>query len=123
MTEELQIIGLQQIFRIIPSSDGIRLGEDFMLIDVANGENLGFMNYPFRADAYFFVFCRDGGLDVEINLKHYKMEQNTLLVSIPGSILRVITPLSKEISDGRFIVVAFSKSFLSEVKLDVRRLT
>ena len=60
MTEELQIIGLQQIFRIIPSSDGIRLGEDFMLIDVANGENLGFMNYPFRADAYFFVFCRDG---------------------------------------------------------------
>ena len=123
MPEELQIVGLKQVFKQIHPSEGVHLGDDFLLIDVADGENLEFLNYPFRADAYFFVFCREGGLDVEINLKKYTMGANVLLVSIPGSILRVITPLSKNVSAGRFIVVAFSKDFLSEVKLDGRRLT
>ena len=65
MSDDLQTIGLKQIGRLIHPDEGVRLGEDFFLIDVSEGKNLEFMNYPFRSDAYFLVYCVRGGIDVE----------------------------------------------------------
>ena len=69
MAPQMQNIGLKQVSRLIPHYEGLRLGEDFFLVDVDSGQNLEFMNDPFRANAYFLVYCVNGGLDIEVNLK------------------------------------------------------
>ena len=115
MAPQMQNIGLKQVSRLIPNYEGLRLGEDFFLVDVDSGQNLEFMNDPFRADAYFLVYCVNGGLDIEVNLKSYSLSSDMLLISLPGSILRVVTPLNKDSRDGRFLVLAFSKDFLTDI--------
>ena len=123
MAPQMQNIGIKQVSRLIPHYEGLRLGEDFFLVDVDNGKNLEFMNDPFRADAYFLVYCVNGGLDLEVNLKTYSLSSDMLLISLPGSILRVITPLNKDSRDGSFLVLAFSKDFLTDINIDIRKAT
>lgn len=123
MAPQMQNIGLKQVSRLIPHYEGLRLGEDFFLVDVDSGQNLEFMNDPFRADAYFLVYCVNGGLDIEVNLKSYSLSSDMLLISLPGSILRVVTPLNKDSRDGRFLVLAFSKDFLTDINIDIRKAT
>ena len=123
VNRELKNIDLSIISKLIPQNVGIRLGEDFFLADVSGGKNLGFMNYPFRPDAYFAIFCLEGGVDVEVNLVSYHLGRDTLLISLPGNILRVVTKLSTETVNGRFIVLAFSKGFMSDLNMDMRKAT
>ena len=120
MSDDLQTIGLKQIGRLIHPDEGVRLGEDFFLIDVSEGKNLEFMNYPFRSDAYFLVYCVRGGIDVEVNLTQYSLKKDILLISLPGSIMRVVTSLSKGTAEGRFLVFAISRGFLSDLNVDLK---
>ena len=122
MSDNLKLIDIKELRRIIPKQEGIRLDDDFMAIDVRDGKNLQFLNYPFRANAYFAVFCQNGGVDVEINLSRYRMDENTMLISMPGSILRVVDPINSLSSQGLFIIVAISKQLLSEINIDMTRL-
>ena len=122
MSDNLKLIDIKELRRIIPKQEGIRLDDDFMAIDVRDGKNLQFLNYPFRANAYFAVFCQNGGVDVEINLSRYRMDENTMLISMPGSILRVVDPINSLSSQGLFIIVAISKQLLSEIIIDMTRL-
>lgn len=122
MSDNLKLIDIKELRRIIPKQEGIRLDDDFMAIDVRDGKNLQFLNYPFRANAYFAVFCQNGGVDVEINLSRYRMDENTMLISMPGSILRVVDPINSLSSQGLFIIVAISKQLLSEISIDMTRL-
>ena len=120
MHNELQIIGLKQVSKFIHLDEGMRLGDDFFLLDVENGKGLQFMNHPFRTDAYFLTYCVNGSLECEVNLQSFSLEQDSLLICLPGNITRILTPLAKETSAGRFIVLAFSKGFLSEINLDMK---
>ncbi|MBR4756926.1 MAG: AraC family transcriptional regulator [Bacteroidales bacterium] len=121
MKDELKYIDIKQILKYSSVHEGFNLGEDFFVKDVKSGQNLGFLNYPFRADAYFAVFCKDGGVDVEINLKKYSLRKNMLLISLPGNIIKVDDQLTEDSSHGFFQVFAVSKSFIFNMKLDVTK--
>lgn len=123
MQKELQIIGLKQVSKYIHLDEGMRLGDDFFLLDVESGRGLEFMNHPFRTDAYFLTYCVSGSVECEVNLQSYSLEQETLLICLPGNIMRVLTPMGKRVRAGRFIVLAFSKGFLSEMNLDMKNAT
>ena len=122
MSDRLIKIDLKQIKKRINLREGIHLGDEFFVIEVNNGQGLDFMNYPFRADAYFAVFCVEGSLDVEINLIKYSMKSHSLMICMPGNILRVVNPLSKDRSEGRFVVVAISKEYLSQISIDYKKI-
>ena len=121
MSDRLVRIDLKQIKKRVNLREGIHMGDDFFVIEVKSGQGLGFLNYPFRADAYFAVFCVEGSLDVEINLIKYTMKSHSLLICLPGNILRVVDPISEKTSNGRFIVVAISKEYLSEISIDYKK--
>ena len=121
-SDNLKNLDIKEIRKIIPKNEGIRMDDDFMVIDVNDGKNLQFMNYPFRTNAYFSVFCQNGGVDVEINLTRHSMKSDSMMIIMPGSIIRVVDPINSISSQGHFIIVAISKELLSNISIDMTKL-
>lgn len=68
MPDSLLNIGLKQIRKLVPVQNEIQLEDDFFIMDVKYSDNLQFLKYPCRSDAYIAIFCKSGELNVEINL-------------------------------------------------------
>ena len=68
MPDSLLNIGLKQIRKLVPVQNEVQLGDDFFIMEVKYRENLQFLKYPCRSDAYIAIFCKSGSLNVEINL-------------------------------------------------------
>ena len=121
MSETLKNIGLSQLKRFLPPGEDIHIGDDFFIIDVKEGGVGDFLRYPFRVDAFLVIFCEKGGYDVEINLRKYRIEDNSLTVCIPGNIIKVE---SDEWSGGvgRFVAFAVSRSFVSSIHFDFSKI-
>lgn len=121
MSETLKNIGLSQIKRFLPPGEDIHIGDDFFIIDVKEGGVGDFLRYPFRVDAFLVFFCEKGGYDVEINLRKYHIEDNSLTVCIPGNIIKVV---SDEWGSGvgRFVAFAVSRSFVSSIHFDFSKI-
>lgn len=121
MSETLKNIGLSQIKRFLPPGEDIHIGDDFFIIDVKGGGVGDFLRYPFRVDAFLVFFCEKGGYDVEINLRKYHIEDNSLTVCIPGNIIKVD---SDEWGSGvgRFVAFAVSRSFVSSIHFDFSKI-
>lgn len=121
MSETLKNIGLSQIKRFLPPGEDIHIGDDFFIIDVKEGGVGDFLRYPFRVDAFLVFFCEKGGYDVEINLRKYHIEDNSLTVCIPGNIIKVD---SDEWGSGvgRFVAFAVSRSLVSSIHFDFSKI-
>lgn len=120
MPEKFQNIGLKQIRKLVPSEGVIELGDDFFIMDVRYSDNLQFLKYPCRSDAYIAIFCKSGKLDVEINLRTYSIKDRTLLVSTPGNILKVNDIPPDGLDKFNFVVMAISKDYLSNINFDYK---
>lgn len=121
MPESLQNIGLEQIKKFLPPGEDIHLGDDFFIIDVNGGQEEGFLQYPFRVDAFLAIFCEKGGFNLEINLRKYHIEDNSLTICIPGNILKIETEKSGKMP-GRFVAFAVSRSFISSIHFDFAKI-
>ena len=119
--ESFQNIGLKQISKHVLPQDGVLLGDDFFIIEVKDTDRFSFLKYPCRSDAYFAIFCKEGTIDVEINLREYHVSRNTLMISTPGNILRVEEFGPGLLSQKDFLVLAISKEFLSGIRIDFKK--
>ena len=68
MPDSLLNIGLKQIRKLVPVQNEIQLEDDFFIMDVKYSDNLQFLKYPCRSDAYIAIFCKSGELNVESSL-------------------------------------------------------
>ena len=122
MPDSLLNIGLKQIRKLVPVQNEIQLEDDFFIMDVKYSDNLQFLKYPCRSDAYIAIFCKSGELNVEINLRSYKVVKGTLFIGTPGNIIK-INRLGNEGDNGfEFIVVAISKEYLSSISFDFKKI-
>ncbi len=102
-------IGLKQIRKLVPVQNEIQLEDDFFIMDVKYSDNLQFLKYPCRSDAYIAIFCKSGGLNVEINLRSYSVTKGTLFVGTPGNIIKINKSPMENDKDFEFIVEANTK--------------
>lgn len=114
-------IGLKQIRKLVPAENGIRLGDDFFILDVRYDSSLDFLKYPCRSDAYIAIFCKSGSLDVEINLRSYKISEKTLFIGTPGNIIKV-NEMPSDPDNMDLAVMAISKEYLSSINFDFRKI-
>ena len=122
MPDSLLNIGLKQIRKLVPVQNEIQLEDDFFIMDVKYSDNLQFLKYPCCSDAYIAIFCKSGELNVEINLRSYKVVKGTLFIGTPGNIIK-INRLGNEGDNGfEFIVVAISKEYLSSISFDFKKI-
>ena len=59
-------------------------------VDVTDEFNIDLFRYPTRLNAFAIVFCSKGSITFTSGLRHHTLEERTLFVHLPGSILQVM---------------------------------
>ena len=132
MDDSLKTIGIRQIRSILTGSADSGLGDDVFISDLSsaavNSEQqkavLDLLQYPIRIDGYTVVFCVSGHVTVDVNLHSFNVSPNTLLINVPGNILRVSMAQVTDtlLSEARFILVVLSREFMSGVHFDFNKM-
>ncbi|MBR5661663.1 MAG: AraC family transcriptional regulator [Bacteroidales bacterium] len=122
MRDTLQNVGFEQIRKFLPPGEDINMGNDFLVVDVQQHDSGSFIDSPFRTDAFLAIFCEKGGFDVEVNLRKFHIQDNTLLVCIPGYIIKVGKMGAGTTLYGRIVAMALSRQFISDIKFDFSKL-
>ena len=116
---ELGITDLKKRFPIKVSDN---LSDDFFISDIRYSEDFRQLLYPCRFDGFMGVFCLKGSFRMEINIKEYDISDGTLVIYVPGNIVRVSRVDPDDARDFHFVVIAASRQFLSSARLDLTRL-
>ena len=125
MEKQLLEISLKDLRRVLPTMTGDDLSDDFLIAEARYSDVQGILNilqHPCRLDGYMGIFCLEGNLEVEINLKTYHIGKNTVIINIPGNIARVFSQDKEQLKDMHFVLVAASSDFLSSSRMDYVRL-
>jgi AraC-like DNA-binding protein len=61
----------------------------FARVDSLLDEKINILRDPCRINAYIALLCTEGSVEINSNLKHYKIEKNTLYVSMPKDIIQL----------------------------------
>ena len=101
MRDTLQSVGFEQIRKFLPPGDDISLGNDFLVVDVQQHDPGSFIDSPFRK---------------------LRIQDNTLVVCIPGYILKVGKMGAGKDLNGRIVAMALSRQFISDINFDFSRL-
>lgn len=119
MINSFSMPDLRQSF---PISGRLSVGDDFCVVDFKYREDLTFLLEPFRFDGYLAFFCISGEVPVEINLKQFETRENSLFITIPGTVIKVGEVSLEQKESLHFIMIALSKEYMSSLKLDIAKL-
>ncbi len=119
--EVLHNISIRKFKDLFPDMPGKGLGDDLLIADLHYDKELKVFQYPFRFDGYILIFCLKGHIRLDVNLDSYQIEENSLILNIPGNIIRVAGVEGND-EDLHFIIVAMSKNFMSSVRFDFNKL-
>lgn len=128
MDESLQTIDLHDLKAFVPQLDEYSLGDDFLICEVSGKrleKSLRFVDlikYPVRFDGYICLFCLAGETRVDLNLNTYEIKPNTLLINVPGNIVKLPEMSEEEIGRMQIVFVALSRPFMSSIRFDFNRL-
>lgn len=120
MEETMQTFDIRKFMKLFPGVYDAQLGNDFFIADIRHLTSMDALRYPCRFEGYVAIFCLQGDLDLDINLHTFHLQENSLLVCIPGHIVRVAR--LGEGAEPHFIVVAMSQEFMSGIHIDFNRL-
>jgi AraC-like DNA-binding protein len=123
MEDALQNISIKELRSVLMGKTGADLGDDFFIMDINEYEDkMKLLRYPCRLDGYLAMFCISGDLKMDIDLNTFEIKENSLMIKIPGSIIRVAEFSEDDIKDTHFIVVGMSAEFMSSIKMDFSKL-
>ena len=123
MSNTFHELSIKDLRKIFPDTMAKDLSDDFFISDIHYKEDLEIMKSPCRFNGYLAVFCIKGDLEVEINLKSYRIRENSVIINVPGNICRVHrSDGDSPVGDLHFVVLAVSGDFLSSFKMDYVRL-
>lgn len=124
MQHEPQNIDINKILELSSIVNEASLGSDFILGEadgtraLSNSSILETLKYPIKFDGYILFFLQAGHFKIDFNLSTYEVHERSMLVTVPGNIIRIEAPDSEHIQQTRLIFVVFSKEFISELHLD-----
>ena len=127
MQQALQNIGIQDILKLSSFADESVLGNDFILGEttgiraIQDSRLLELLRYPVRFDGYILFFLKKGRFQIDFNLSSYEVSEHSLLVSVPGNIIKLSSPLEESLKEIDLVFIFFSKQFLSGLHLDFNR--
>ena len=121
----LQTIDISRILELAPAAREYALGTDLILgqVDGAQLENsrgiLNMLQYPVRFDGYVIYFLRRGCFSVELNLTRFDVHERSLLVNVPGNIIKTTYSLNPdELRNLDLYFVLASREFMSDIRFD-----
>lgn len=123
----LQTIDIRRIQALAPIVDEYALGNDIILGEVSGKRVeksqavLKMLKYPIRFDGYIIFFLKKGHFTLDLNLNTFDIHERSLLVSVPGTIVKLSHYNEERIGDAELLFVMLSKSFLSSVHFDFNK--
>ncbi|MBR1706975.1 MAG: AraC family transcriptional regulator [Bacteroidales bacterium] len=125
--DELQTIDIQRVKALAPIVDEYGIGNDFIIGEVSgkriekNEAILAMLRYPVRFDGYIVFFCRSGHFQLDVNLNTYDIHEHSLLINVPGNIIKIGAYKEDHIGDAEIYFVLISKEFLSNIRFDFNK--
>ena len=123
----MQTIDIRRILALDPVIDEFALGEDFILGAVSGKRVekseaiLKMLNYPVRFDGYILFFLKKGHFSLDVNLSTYDIHENSLLMVVPGNIVKLSAYKEDHIGDAELLFALVSREFLSSVRFDFNK--
>lgn len=97
-----------------------RLGNSYICLKIKRPSNPNkVLLSPMRMDCMTIILCRRGSLLAEVNLKPYKVRQNSLLVVMPNDLLRMP---DTDLSRIDAYIMMISRAFLVDINIDLNAL-
>ena len=125
---EPQNISISKILQL--TSEGVdisALGDDFIIGEaqgtsaLSDNRILDILHYPIRFDGYILFFLKKGHFHINFNLKTYYVHEGSLLVTVPGNIIRVGQLAEDRLAGIELVYVVLSKQFISGLQLDFNK--
>lgn len=113
-------VNIKTIKERFPKSDLIGIDEDICLVDIKYEDSKGDFGYPCRLDGNVILFCIKGSINISVNLKEYKIQDDELIVCTAGDIINVARPTINESGNWRIVMLTMSHKFASELRLDFK---
>ena len=126
--EALQTIDIRRILSLAPIIDEYSLGSDLILGEVSGKRVekseaiLSMLKYPVRFDGYIIFFLRKGHFTIDLNLHTYEVKPNSLLMNVPGNIIKLSSYDEDHIGDAELYFVLASREFMSGIRFDFNKL-
>jgi len=123
----MQTIDIRRILSLEPVIDEYALGADFLLGAVSGKRVekseaiLKMLKYPVRFDGHILFFLRKGHFSLDVNLNTYDIHENSLLVVVPGNIVKLSAYKEDHIGDAELLFALVSKEFLSSIRFDFNK--
>ncbi len=124
MNDNPQTISLKRIKALAPYIEEQGIGEDFILGEVSGKDVeqseaiLEMLRYPVRFDGFIIFYLKKGHFTVDVNLNSYEVREKSLLIQVPGNIVKVSDYKADRIGDMELIFVLISKEFMSGIRFD-----
>ena len=124
MEDSLQTIDIRQIKALAPMIDEYSIGDDFIIGEVSgrrvekNEGLLKTLQYPVRFDGYLIFFLKKGHFSVDVNLKTYEVNENSLMIQVPGNIIKIASYKEESVAETELVFVLISTEFMSGVRFD-----
>lgn len=124
MTDAPQTIDLQQIKALAPIIEEMSIGNDFVICEVSGKRMekseaiLKTLQYPVRFDGFIIFFLKKGHFTIDVNLNSYELRENSLMIQVPGNIIKVTKFNEERLGDAEMIFVLISKEFMSGIRFD-----
>lgn len=115
-------LSISKIKEYVPATQVIGIGEEFCIVDVKSGDQFRSFEYPCRFDGVLVVYCVKGRVKISVNLNDYDIEENSIFISMPNNILKVCDLASAEGDDMRYVILAMSQKFVTDLKVDFKHI-
>lgn len=125
---ELQTIDIRRILALAPVIEEYALGSELILGEVSGKKVekseaiLSMLKYPVRFDGYIIFFLRKGHFSIDLNLNTYEVKPHSLLMNVPGNIIKLSSYSEDHIGDAELYFVLASREFMSGIRFDFNKL-
>lgn len=123
----LQTIDIRRIRSLSPIVDEYALGQDLIMGEVRGKRVeksealLKMLKYPVRFDGYIIFFLKKGRFSIDFNLNSFEIRERSLLVSVPGNIIKLSSFNEERVGDAELLFVMVSREFMSGIRYDFNK--
>lgn len=111
-------ITLSKLRAMIHSDHNVSIDNDFLLTRVTGIPDYNALKYPFLVNCFVAAYCVSGDVECTVNLDTYRLSPGTLLLIVPGSIIRINPQKLADAEDIRYTIICATDSFIADTGID-----
>lgn len=127
MDQALQTVDIARLLSLASIADKYALGHSAIIGEITGAQAsqsralLDVLKYPFRFDGYMLFFLKRGQLQIDFNLSSFKVKERSLLMVIPGNIVKLTSAPDETLADTDLYFALVSKEFMSGIRFDFQK--